>query len=355
MEIANIADRQPEILKAVQLASDRVNRSIETGAMQEEFALLTSEHAEQLMRASFKVALIESNDARNRYFDILPYDDTRVVLKGKNDYIHASFIRDVLPGVPVFIAAQGPTDMTVGDFWTMVAQQNVAVLAMVTNLVEGGTDKCAMYWPRVDKPMDIMLDGSTPAKITLVHETSNPVWVTRQLEILPKGAKVPQEVVQLHFTDWPDHGVPADPRNFVKYVRAVMAAQLEMGYARPLLVHCSAGVGRTGTFIGVYAILESLQHMGDPGFESWDILALVRAMRKCRPFMLQSLAQYQFLCSLLAPAVRMYLQSALKANETRSAEIAEATAHLPRRSTSAFFGSPAVGGVGKSLAAPGAW
>ncbi|EDQ86847.1 uncharacterized protein MONBRDRAFT_38246 [Monosiga brevicollis MX1] len=306
-----------------------------------EFALLEMEDAAHNRDTSCAAA--ERNVDRNRYRDILPYDRTRVhmqVLPGygsTDDYINACHVRSLTSGCPDFVCAQGPKHSTSGDFWKMVVQQRSRVIVMVTNLEERGRPKCDRYWPArcgetVSHPetaLGLALD------VTLKEERETGPWIERDLiveTLRPDHTKMVRHVKQFHYTSWPDHGVPASPETFLEFLLAVKqhhdAVQRQSQTAgepqSPLVVHCSAGVGRTGTFCCVYGVVAALPYVGNglpllaaresgaqrPTRESQggklDIMNIVSRMREDRRFMVQTVDQYKFCYLASLEAARRY-------------------------------------------------
>merc|ERR1711935_697343 len=202
--------------------------------------------------ASWDAALKAENMQKNRYSNILPYDHARVTLKeGKNDYINASWIKG--HGGKRYIAAQGPTDQTSGDFWQCIAEQGVTLIVMVTELVEVGRRKCHQYWPElIDNPVNY-----GDYKVTLLTEQVQAHFTMRKL-LLEFGDASRRVVVQLQYHSWPDHGAPQRPTGLLQFVRRASQLHLAADSSElvvkdttdePVLVHCSAGSGRTGCFI----------------------------------------------------------------------------------------------------------
>ncbi|GAB5581512.1 receptor-type tyrosine-protein phosphatase H [Prionailurus iriomotensis] len=240
-------------------------------------------------KQSQMVASALENSAKNRYRNVLPYDWSRVSLKPQqeepgSDYINASFIPG-LWGPREFIAAQGPLPQTVADFWRLVWEQQSRTLVMLTNCVESGRVKCEYYWPLDAQPctyghLQVALEGEK------VLEN----WTVRDLRVRHIQEQRTLRVRQFHYMTWPDHGVPHSPDPllaFWKMVRQWLDQTVEGG---PPIVHCSAGVGRTGTFIALDVLLRQLERERFVGAFSY-----VRKMRESRPLMLQTEAQYVFL------------------------------------------------------------
>uniref|UniRef100_A0A667XMC8 Receptor-type tyrosine-protein phosphatase C n=1 Tax=Myripristis murdjan TaxID=586833 RepID=A0A667XMC8_9TELE len=237
-------------------------------------------------RNSLKDAKKPCNAVKNRYVDILPYDFNRVQLTTGNgeagcDYINASFI-DGFKESKKYIAAQGPKVETVSDFWRMIWEQQSSIIVMVTRCEEGNRIKCAQYWPSPDRETEIFDEFI----VKLNGEDCCPDYIIRHLSLTNKRDKNSErEVTQIQFTSWPDHGVPGEPHLLLKLRRRVNA--FKNFFSGPIVVHCSAGVGRTGTYIGIDAMMEGLEAEGRV-----DIYGYVVRLRRQRCLMVQVEAQY---------------------------------------------------------------
>nr|XP_036860605.1 receptor-type tyrosine-protein phosphatase C [Manis javanica] len=226
------------------------------------------------------------NQNKNRYVDILPYDYNRVELSDVNgdagsNYINASYI-DGFKEPRKYIAAQGPRDETVDDFWRMIWEQKATVIVMVTRCEEGNRNKCAEYWPSVEQGTRAF--GDIIVKVTEYKRC--PDYIIQKLNITNKREKATgREVTHVQFTSWPDHGVPEDPHLLLKLRRRVNA--FSNFFSGPVVVHCSAGVGRTGTYIGIDAMLEGLE-----AENKVDVYGYVVKLRRQRCLMVQVEAQY---------------------------------------------------------------
>ncbi|CAB1454871.1 unnamed protein product [Pleuronectes platessa] len=220
-------------------------------------------------RHSVKEAKKSSNVPKNRYVDILPYDYNRVQLTTGNgeagcDYINASFI-DGYKEAKKYIAAQGPKDETLGDFWRM-----------------GNRVKCSQYWPAPDREAEIFEEFV----VKLNSEEICPDYTIRHLSLTNKREKSSdREVTHIQFMSWPDHGVPSEPHLLLKLRRRVNA--FKNFFSGPIIVHCSAGVGRTGTYIGIDAMMEAMEVEGRV-----DIYGYMVRLRRQRCLMVQVEAQY---------------------------------------------------------------
>ncbi|KAK9519535.1 hypothetical protein VZT92_022260 [Zoarces viviparus] len=237
-------------------------------------------------RYTVKEAKKPCNVSKNRYVDILPYDYNRVQLATGNgeagcDYINASFI-DGYKESKKYIAAQGPKDETVSDFWRMVWEQQSSIIVMVTRCEEGNRVKCAQYWPSPDRETEIFEEFI----VKLNSEDHCPDYTIRHLSLSNKREKNSErEVTHIQFMSWPDHGVPGEPHLLLKLRRRVNA--FKNFFSGPIVVHCSAGVGRTGTYIGIDAMMEGLEAEGRV-----DIYGYVVRLRRQRCLMVQVEAQY---------------------------------------------------------------
>lgn len=226
------------------------------------------------------------NQNKNRYVDILPYDYNRVELSDINGdagstYINASYI-DGFKEPRKYIAAQGPRDETVDDFWRMIWEQKATIIVMVTRCEEGNRNKCAEYWPSMEEETRTFGDI-----IVKIHEHKRcPDYIIQKFNITNKKEKTNgREVTHIQFTSWPDHGVPDDPHLLLKLRRRVNA--FSNFFSGPIVVHCSAGVGRTGTYIGIDAMLEGLE-----AENKVDVYGYVVKLRRQRCLMVQVEAQY---------------------------------------------------------------
>lgn len=208
---------------------------------------------------------------KNRYCDIIPFDHNRVKLLDTtisgSDYINASYIRSLHP-LKTYIAAQGPMRNTIRDFWQMVYEQNCGLIVMLTREVESERVKCDRYWPvnnsrSSNKSSLVFMNGR--GVVTLVSEESclggDVVVRTFKLSMQDGSKNVERVVKMLHFLGWPDHGV-CDSETILKVVE--LANELNTNSTSPMVVHCSAGVGRTGTFCIIDSLLALLSpHIKD--------------------------------------------------------------------------------------------
>ncbi|XP_070647845.1 tyrosine-protein phosphatase non-receptor type 13 isoform X10 [Bos indicus] len=241
----------------------------------------------------------KENRRKNRYKNILPYDATRVPLGDEGGYINASFIK-----IPVgreefvYIACQGPLPTTVGDFWQMIWEQNSSVIAMMTQEVEGEKIKCQRYWPNVLGKSTMV---SNRLRLALVRVQQLKGFVVRAMTLEDIQTGEVRHVSHLNFTAWPDHDTPSQPDDlltFISYMRHVHRSG-------PIITHCSAGIGRSGTLICIDVVLGLISQ--DLEF---DISDLVRCMRLQRHGMVQTEDQYIFCYQVI-----LYVLTRLQAEE----------------------------------------
>uniref|UniRef100_A0A8C6CYM1 Receptor-type tyrosine-protein phosphatase C n=1 Tax=Moschus moschiferus TaxID=68415 RepID=A0A8C6CYM1_MOSMO len=229
---------------------------------------------------SIKDARKSFNQNKNRYVDILPYDYNRVELSDINgdagsNYINASYI-DVSKKC---ITAR---DETVDDFWRMIWEQKATVIVMVTRCEEGNKNKCAEYWPSMEEGSRVYGDVT----VEINEHKRCPDYIIQKLTVGNRKEKANgRAVTHIQFTSWPDHGVPEDPHLLLKLRRRVNA--FSNFFSGPIVVHCSAGVGRTGTYIGIDAMLEGLE-----AENKVDVYGYVVKLRRQRCLMVQVEAQY---------------------------------------------------------------
>ncbi|XP_057193363.1 receptor-type tyrosine-protein phosphatase T isoform X13 [Triplophysa rosa] len=234
--------------------------------------------------APWETAKKDENRNKNRYGNIIAYEHTRVRLQPlegdpHSDYINANYI-DGYHRQRHYIATQGPMQETVRDFWRMIWQENSASIVMVTNLVEVGRVKCVRYWPdETEVYGDI--------KVTLIETEPLAEYVIRTFTVQKKGHHEMREIRQFHFTSWPDHGVPCYATGLLGFIRQVKF--LNPPDAGPIVVHCSAGAGRTGCFIAVDIMLDMAESEGVV-----DIFNCIRELRSQRVNMVQTEEQYVF-------------------------------------------------------------
>ncbi|XP_053906044.1 receptor-type tyrosine-protein phosphatase S isoform X8 [Cuculus canorus] len=237
---------------------------------------------------------LEVNKPKNRYANVIAYDHSRVILLPLegivgSDYINANYI-DGYRKQNAYIATQGPLPETFGDFWRMVWEQRSATIVMMTKLEEKSRIKCDQYWPGRGTDTYGMI------QVTLLDTIELATFCVRTFSLHKNGSSEKREVRQFQFTAWPDHGVPEYPTPFLAFLRRVKTCN--PSDAGPIVVHCSAGVGRTGCFIVIDAMLERIKHE-----KTVDIYGHVTLMRSQRNYMVQTEDQYSFIHDALLEAV----------------------------------------------------
>ncbi|XP_072760365.1 tyrosine-protein phosphatase non-receptor type 11 isoform X2 [Anoplolepis gracilipes] len=296
--------------------NEGIGRSKGKAGFWEEFESLQQLECRHLF--SRKEGLRPENRAKNRYKNILPFDHTRVRLKDVDpnipgaDYINANYIKNE-EGDPInsggeatsfgkcYIATQGCLPNTIQDFWHMVYQENTRVIVMTTKEVERAKNKCARYWPEEGE----VTEYGNEWKVRAVSRTSTADYTLR--EFLLQGTKPnfseSRRIYHYHFQAWPDHGVPSDPGCVLNFLHDVNARQESIAASLvsnnqtvpcigPILVHCSAGIGRTGTFIVIDMILDQIKRHGLDC--EIDIQRTIQRVRSQRSGMVQTEAQYKF-------------------------------------------------------------
>ncbi|NWQ77392.1 PTPRE phosphatase, partial [Columbina picui] len=254
--------------------------------LEEEFKKLTNV---RIMKENMRTGNLPANMKKARVIQIIPYDFNRVILSMKRgqeytDYINASFI-DGYRQKDYFIATQGPLPHTVEDFWRMVWEWKCHTIVMLTEVQEREQEKCCQYWPSegsvthgeitVEIKNDSLLDAISVRDFLVTYNQGN-------------QEKQSRLVRQFHFHGWPEIGIPAEGKGMIDLIAAVQKQQQQTGN-HPITVHCSAGAGRTGTFIALSNILERVKAEG-----LLDVFQAVKSLRLQRPHMVQTLEQYEF-------------------------------------------------------------
>ncbi|XP_051498227.1 receptor-type tyrosine-protein phosphatase delta isoform X18 [Apus apus] len=237
---------------------------------------------------------LEVNKPKNRYANVIAYDHSRVLLSAiegipGSDYINANYI-DGYRKQNAYIATQGALPETFGDFWRMMWEQRGATVVMMTKLEERSRVKCDQYWPSRGTETYGLI------QVTLLDTVELATYCVRTFALYKNGSSEKREVRQFQFTAWPDHGVPEHPTPFLAFLRRVKTCNPPD--AGPMVVHCSAGVGRTGCFIVIDAMLERIKHE-----KTVDIYGHVTLMRAQRNYMVQTEDQYIFIHDALVEAV----------------------------------------------------
>lgn len=268
--------------------------------LQKEWEALCAYQAEP---NSSLVAQREENVPKNRCPAVLTYDHSRVLLRpegshSSSDYINASPITDHDPRSPAYIATQGPLPTTVADFWQMVWEEGCVVIVMLTPLSENGVRQCHHYWPD---------EGSSLYHIYEVNLVSEHIWcedfLVRSLYLKNLQTGETRTVTQFHFLSWYDQGVPPSTRPLLDFRRKVNKCY--RGRSCPIIVHCSDGAGRSGTYILIDLVLNKMAK----GAKEIDIAATLEHLRDQRPAMVQTKEQFEFALTAVAEEVNAILQA----------------------------------------------
>nr|XP_034996184.1 tyrosine-protein phosphatase non-receptor type 6 isoform X2 [Zootoca vivipara] len=236
------------------------------------------------------------NKGKNRYKNILPFDHSRVILQDRepgSDYINANYIKNKLFSPEecskTYIASQGCLDATTTDFWQMVWQENSRIIVMTTREVEKGRNKCVPYWPEVGSSKEY-----GPYIVENIGEHDALEYKLRQLCLSSvHSSEVVRDIWHYQYLSWPDHGVPSEPGGVLGFLDQVNQKQESIPGAGPIIVHCSAGIGRTGTIIVIDMIVDLISIKG---FDcDIDIPKAIQMVRSQRSGMVQTEAQYKFI------------------------------------------------------------
>ena len=229
---------------------------------------------------SHKERLIEYNNLC-RYSDIRTYKDNSVEIQSKNGYINASWIN--LPSQRFFIATQGPMKSTIEDFWEMCFKYDVKIIIMLCKLVENNKEKCANYWEQVKDYQIVRIKED----IILM-----PGLIVRQFNVQNLINKASKTILQFQLETWDDHSAPIE--NYDKIITLIDLIDKNKTNS-PIVVHCSAGIGRTGTFISMYNLYhEILAQIKDIKTQeiTFSIMNLVRQLKEMRLYLVENENQY---------------------------------------------------------------
>lgn len=261
---------------------------LESGATIAQFEQLYRKKADFTM----KCARLPANLSKNRYRDISPYDATRVILQEgtSGDYINASYVNMNIPTSGIvnrYIATQGPLPNTTIDFWEMVWEQQCTLVVMLTTLVERGRIKCHKYWPDLYET-----DTYGHLQVSCVRQKETPSFAFREFTLINTQNREERHITHMQYLAWPDHGVPEEASEFLGFVQRVRRSR--DGMVEPTVVHCSAGIGRTGVLILMETAM-CLIEANEPVYP----LDLTRDMRDQRAMLIQTSSQYKFVCEAI--------------------------------------------------------
>ncbi|KAM6958585.1 receptor-type tyrosine-protein phosphatase-like N isoform 3-T3 [Tautogolabrus adspersus] len=268
--------------------------------LMKEWEALCSYQAEP---SAVSVAQSDANAKKNRCPDSVPYDHSRVKLKAeinpsRSDYINASTIIEHDPRMPAYIATQGPLSHTISDFWQMVWENGCTVIVMMSALVEDGEKQCDRYWPD---------EGSSLYHIYEVNLVSEHIWcndfLVRSFYLKNVQTQETRTLTQFHFLSWPAQGIPTSTRPLLDFRRKVNKCY--RGRSCPIIVHCSDGTGRTGTYILIDMVLNRMAK----GVKEIDIAATLEHVRDQRPGMVRTKDQFEFALTAVAEEVNAILKA----------------------------------------------
>jgi len=301
-KLQNINDESYELLKnsikkysfSLTKISDINNKLINENSLIEEFIELRKKT--DFNERKLKMRIIGNNN-KNRYGDIGPFKDNKVPLNN-NNYINASFIN--IPNEHSFIATQGPLDNTISDFWEMIIDYNVSVIIMLCNLKERNKIKCSEYWNK-----ELIEKDNLFKLISLnLKEYNDKNLIIREIEIQKIGNWEIKKVLQLQFTGWSDHDVPNENEVYNTFI--TLFKTINDKGSNTTVIHCSAGVGRTGTFLSLIILYNNILNQKNENSQqiSFSIFGLVRQLKEMRFLLVENERQYIFIYKFL----RLFLE-----------------------------------------------
>jgi len=242
---------------------------------------------------TFLEARKSQNKNLNRYRDVSPYDHSRVVLsKGPCDYINANLVT-MERAHRRYILTQGPLPHTTCHFWLMVWEQNCKAVLMLNRIVEKNQVKCHQYWPPGTQPGsdDVMELTDVGLKVQFISEDKAPYYTTRILRLTEIESRNSRDIIHFHYTTWPDFGVPESPTAFLNFLMVVRESGALDQNVGPPVVHCSAGIGRSGTFCLVDSCLVLIE---EKGLDAVNVQEVLLEMRRFRMGLIQTPDQLRF-------------------------------------------------------------
>ncbi|XP_045463538.1 tyrosine-protein phosphatase non-receptor type 61F isoform X1 [Harmonia axyridis] len=231
------------------------------------------------------------NKPLNRYRDVSPYDHSRIVLKrGNTDYINANLIK-IDKANRKYILTQGPLPSTVSHFWLMVWEQESRAILMLNKLIENKQEKCYQYWPMDIGPDNALNMPDVNLSVEYIEQHDYSYYLTRLLRLTDLVTETSRDILQFHYTTWPDFGVPSSPTAFLQFLHKVRNEGVLESDVGPAIVHCSAGIGRSGTFCLVDSCLVLIEKHG---LESVNVKEILLDMRQYRMGLIQTPEQLRF-------------------------------------------------------------
>jgi len=324
---------------AVSQFRDRLERNMTQ--FEAEYEELEAGSTDQILNGDFSSSLTKINLPKNRYRNILPLERTRVrllTLEGvdSSDYINANYVGADLRGERAYIVTQGPLDSTTPDFWRMVWEQNVSIIVMLSTFVEDGKSKVFPYFPQDHNDMDAGF-----FVITLQNIQDETQLILRQFSIKLRHTGETRFVSHLQYVAWPDQGLPKDTKGFRTIIDEADRLNLSNG---PTVVHCSAGIGRSGVFCVVHSIITKLKALLCASFETtFHIQETLTRMRMDRIALVQNKEQYVFCCLAIRDTLEEYLRILAYKNESwfhRTSNPALAAQTLSKSAFGTFMFTP---------------
>ena len=234
---------------------------------------------------------LSKDNPKNRYTDIRTYEYNKVPLK-TNEYINASFIH--IPNENSFISTQGPIESSINDFWEMIFEYDCKIILMLCSEIEGGRKKCSEYWK----------SKNSIFKIEYKEEKKKDLIIRN---ITLSKDKIIKNVTQIQYKGWPDHGIPKIEEAYNSFIYMINFIN-EYSQNCPVVVHCSAGVGRTGTFLSIYNLLDEIEKKKNNQIIQFSIFNVVRKLKEMRMYLVQNDLQYYFVYLF----IDIYLQNLFK-------------------------------------------
>ena len=269
--------------------TEEVSLLDKSGRWNATFQMLNLETRKQRGTLDTNIAKMPENRNRNRYRDVLPYDNSRIVLKfsEEGDYINASLVEVPLVNRK-YILTQGPLPHTCADFWRMIWEQQSTVVVMLNKIIEKNTIKCHPYWPRKEEE-DIEFDEF---KVTTRSENKTTSYITRDFLLENTNSGESRTVKHFHYVLWPDFGVPKDPLSFLLFLKEVRQSCAFSKSVAPPIIHCSAGIGRSGTFCLVDSALALAEKRNTA--DGLNLTSMLLGMRRYRFGLIQTSEQLRF-------------------------------------------------------------
>ncbi|XP_030761849.1 tyrosine-protein phosphatase non-receptor type 2 isoform X2 [Sitophilus oryzae] len=258
-------------------------------------------------------ALKPQNKILNRYRDVHPYDHSRIKLqRGSTDYINANLCK-VEKANRKYILTQGPLSNTVSHFWLMVWEQDSKAVLMLNKLIEKKAEKCSQYWPPSIGAVINFADVGL--SLEYLEQQDHSYYLTRVLRLTDIESGKSRDILQFHYTTWPDFGVPCSPTKFLDFLKKVRNAGVLEEEVGPPVVHCSAGIGRSGTFCLVDSCLVLIEKYGLNSVNVEDVLL---EMRKYRTGLIQTHEQLRFSYQAIIEGAKQLLNSNNSDDESES-------------------------------------